>query len=121
MEGQTRAALGKAGEQAAARFLERRGLVMVEADVRLPSGQVDLVMRDADCLVIVEVKSRRTATYGLPQDAVTAAKLRRLRRLAGEYLALRRPAAESVRIDVVAVDLGLDGAPGRCFQVKAVG
>ena len=96
------AALGRLGEEIAARYLRGRG-------IRLQRAEIDLVALDGDTLVIVEVKTRRTLITGVPQAAVTAQKLRRLRKLTGMYLAEHSPPHRDVRIDVVAVLAHADG------------
>jgi putative endonuclease len=104
-------AVGRYGENVAARHLEGRGWQVVDRNWRGQAGEVDVVALDGDELVVVEVKTRRGVGYGHPAEAVTPAKLRRLRRLAGEWLAAH-PSAHfrSVRIDVIAIVLPRAGA-----------
>lgn len=103
-------AVGRYGEDVAARFLADAGLVVLERNWRCELGELDIVAREADVLVVCEVKTRSGAAYGTPLEAVTARKAARLRRLAVRWLSERpvRPAA--VRIDVVAVVRPLKGA-----------
>lgn len=103
------AALGRLGEEIAARYLRSRGIRVIDRNVRLHRGEIDLVALDGDTLVIIEVKTRRTLITGVPQAAVTAQKLRRLRKLTGLYLAEHSPPHRDVRIDVVAVLAHADG------------
>jgi putative endonuclease len=98
-------ALGKTGETAAARFLERRGLVIVARNLRSRLGEIDLLARDGSTLVFVEVKTRRGAPGDPPEAAVDARKRARLSRLALGYLAARRLGERSCRFDVVGVML----------------
>ncbi|MCL2803919.1 MAG: YraN family protein [Micrococcales bacterium] len=114
----SRQALGRFGEARAARYLESIGYQVVERNWRSRAGEVDLVALDADCLVFVEVKTRSSLNFGSPAAAISPAKLARLRRLAGAYLAERRPGVDKVRIDVVAVLTG--GGPNRLQHFKAV-
>lgn len=111
-----RAAVGRHGEDLAAQMLADAGWVVVERNWRGTRGELDIVALDGRELVVVEVKTRTGGGYGHPAEAVTPAKLARLRRLAGEWLAGRvvealseRPL--SVRIDVVGVVLPRDGSP----------
>lgn len=97
--------LGRAGEAAAARFLERRGLVILERNLRSRLGEIDLLARDGPTLVFVEVKARRGSPGDPPEAAVDARKRARLSRLALGYLAARRLGERSCRFDVVAVSL----------------
>jgi putative endonuclease len=109
VDGRGRAARGTAAEQAAEVFLRRRGLRPVARDVRLKHGQIDLVMLDGDCLVIVEVKARRGTAFGLPEEAVDWRKLARLVRLAEAYRQLNPRLGRNLRVDVVAVELDREG------------
>src|SRR5262245_26610863 len=95
--------LGRAGEAAAARFLERRGLVIIARNLRSRLGEVDLLARDGATLVFVEVKTRRGSPGDPPQAAVDARKRARLGRLALSYLAAQRLGDRSCRFDVIAV------------------
>ena len=101
--------LGRAGEDLAAAHLEACGWQIVERNLRLRHGEIDIVALAHTTLVIVEVKTRRTVVTGVPQAAVTPDKLRRLRRLAGAYLMDHSTPHRDVRIDVVAVHAHLDG------------
>lgn len=105
----TTAQLGRAGEGLAASHLSAQGWQIVERNLRLRQGELDIVALDHATLVFVEVKTRRSFVTGVPQAAVTPDKLRRLRRLAGEYLMERSTPHRDVRIDVVAVHAQLDG------------
>lgn len=101
--------LGRAGEDLAAAHLTACGWQIVERNLRLRQGELDIVALAHTTLVFVEVKTRRSFVTGVPQAAVTPDKLRRLRRLAGEYLMERATPHRDVRIDVVAVHAHLDG------------
>lgn len=105
-----RMAVGRHGENVAARFLTESGYEVVDRNWRGLRGELDLVALDGDEVVVVEVKTRRGVGYGHPAEAVTAAKLGRLRRLAGQWLSEHDTRAASVRIDVVAVVLERSGA-----------
>ncbi len=104
-----RRALGAESERHAERYLRERGLQIVGRNVRTRFGELDIVARDGDELVFVEVKSRRAGSPGSPLDSMTHVKFQRLMRLAQEYLADRGGPEPPWRIDVVAVILGADG------------
>jgi putative endonuclease len=95
--------LGDYGEQVAERHLVAAGFTILERNWRCPAGEIDIVARDGDVLVVCEVKTRSSVGYGSPLEAVTPAKARRLRQLAALWLRQSpvRPAA--VRVDVVGV------------------
>jgi len=99
----TRAASGSAAEALAARFLEARGLSIVERNWRRRCGEIDLVARDGDTLVFVEVRLRRRADFGGAAASISAAKRARIVAAAGLYLA-RIPHTPRCRFDAVLLD-----------------
>ena len=96
-------AVGQYGEQVAAQYLRDAGYAILERNWRCELGEIDIVARDGDALVICEVKTRRGTAFGSPLEAVTYHKLRRLRRLAGRWLYEHQLRPAEVRIDVVGV------------------
>lgn len=104
-----RRALGQAAEAEAARALERAGLAIVERNVRLPEGEIDLVCRENGVVVFVEVKCRRAGWDESPAAAVSWHKQRRLTRLAQHYLKWRRLDRVRCRFDVVSVTVDTRG------------
>ena len=103
-------AVGAYGERLAARYLVESGMQILDRNWRCDQGEIDIVAMDDACLVIVEVKTRRSLVFGSPVEAVTAVKAARLRRLAGCWLTDHRALVESVvdsvgeiRIDVIGV------------------
>ena len=107
--GDTRRQTGAAAEAAAAEFLEAAGLRVIDRNVRFAHGEIDLVCRDGEVLVFVEVKSRRARWGDGPASAVSALKQWRLTRLAHHYLKWRRLGEPRCRFDVVAVTVDDDG------------
>jgi putative endonuclease len=107
-----RARLGAAGERLAAQLLERQGYRILERNWRCRYGELDLVAADGPELVFVEVKTRRGARLGSPEEAITGAKRRRLIAAAQTYLAERGDEQHPYRFDVVAVALDPRGAAG---------
>lgn len=94
---------GKLGERAAKRYLRRCGLKCLTTNFRSRRGEIDLVFRDHDCLVFVEVKTRSSEAWTRPAAAVNASKRRKLTLTAFDYLTrLRRPEIK-LRFDVVEV------------------
>jgi putative endonuclease len=104
-----RRTLGQAAEAEAARALERAGFAIVERNVRLPEGEIDLVCRDGGVVVFVEVKCRRAGWDEAPAAAVSWHKQRRLTRLAQHYLNWRRLDHVRCRFDVVSVTVDARG------------
>jgi len=115
-------AVGAYGERLAARFLVESGMQILDRNWRCAQGEIDIVAMDETCLVIVEVKTRRTLAFGSPVEAVTTLKASRLRRLAGCWLTEHRSLVDSVadvRIDVVGV-LRPSSGPAQIEHLVAV-
>jgi putative endonuclease len=94
---------GRSGEDAAARHLEELGYRIQDRNVRTPAGEIDIVARDGDCLVFVEVKARRSARFGPPKAAVDRRKQRKLWQCAQHYLKTAGRTRRRARFDVVSV------------------
>lgn len=105
-------AVGRYGENVAATFLARAGWQILDRNWRGQAGEADIVALDGQVLVVVEVKTRRGDRFGHPAEAVTARKVARLRRLAGQWLAEHELRPAGVRIDVVAVRAARSGPAG---------
>lgn len=103
--------LGKHGEDLAARHLESVGMCVVERNWRHRSGEVDIIAKDGDTVVFVEVKTRSGIGYGTPAEAVTYTKQTRIRGLALHWLAQQQGPWMHIRFDVVAVVVGRDKDP----------
>lgn len=106
-----RQAIGAYGEERAARHLSDLGMVVLERNWRCDEGEIDLVLRDRDVLVVCEVKTRTSLVAGSPHEAITDAKLDRLRRLGERWAAQRGIRPAGVRVDLVAVLRPRRGAP----------
>jgi putative endonuclease len=109
-------ALGRFGEQAAARYLGAAGLVVVERNWRCARGEIDIIAVDGPALVFVEVKTRSSLAFGDPAESVTPVKAARLRLLAAQWLSDRRdrmglPPWRELRFDVVSVLRNDSGSP----------
>lgn len=94
---------GQVGERAAKRHLRRLGLKYLTANFRSTRGEVDLIFRDSDCLVFVEVKTRSSEDWTRPAAAVNAHKRRLLSQTALDYLKLLRNPQIKIRFDIVEV------------------
>ncbi len=97
--------IGRRGEDAAAAFLERSGMTIVERNWRCKTGEIDIVALDADELVLVEVKTRRGVSAGTPEEAVSSTKQKRLVRLGRAYIAYAGLTESLVRFDVIAIQV----------------
>jgi putative endonuclease len=96
-------AVGDYGERLAQRHLAAQGMTVLGRGWRCTEGEIDILALDGDCLVVCEVKTRRSLAAGTPLDAVTPTKMARLRRLAAAWLSENGGGYRDVRIDVVGV------------------
>lgn len=94
---------GALGERAAKRHLQKLGLKYLTANFRSERGEIDLIFRDNDCLVFVEVKSRSSEDWTRPAAAVDARKKRLLSQTALDYLRLLKHPEVKIRFDIVEV------------------
>ena len=99
---------GAWGEDQALAFLESRGMVCVTRNFRVVCGELDLIMDDSGVLVFVEVKTRRSLSFGAPEENVTPAKIKRIYQTSLEYLELNELFDRDWRIDVVAIECTYD-------------
>lgn len=105
-----RRALGAFGEDAVARWYTARGAQVIDRNWRVRTGEIDLVVLEAQALVFCEVKTRRSTRFGTPAEAITPTKARRLRRLAGEWLAAHPDVRHrALRMDLAAVLVDASG------------
>ena len=111
--------LGRLGERLAADYLIDHGHRVVATNVRRREGEIDLITVEGDTLVFVEVKLRRSATFGGAIQALSAAKQRRMAALAEAYAAEHPELPERQRIDLVAIDLGRDGTVARLEHIES--
>lgn len=102
--------LGAYGETLAARHLVGGGMVLLDRNWRCRDGEVDLLLRDGDVLVACEVKTRSSLACGTPHEAVDAAKVARLRRVAEQWVRAQAATPRDIRVDLVAVLRPLQGA-----------
>lgn len=97
--------LGRKGEDAAVRYLERRGYDIVERNWSCIAGEADIIARDDEVVVFIEVKTRTGAANGLPGEAVTKNKRERYEKIACAFLADYDVIDVPVRFDVIAITL----------------
>jgi len=102
---ETRKTLGQWGENTAAEHLKKAGYAIVARNLRSRYGEIDIIAKDGDCFVFVEVRTRRSRAF-TPEESVTPAKQRRLATLGAMYLAERGLAGADWRGDVIAIERG---------------
>ena len=98
--------LGHYGEEKAAEYLSSNGYTVLCRNFRCRSGEIDIIARDKStngATIFVEVKTRSNRSFGLPCEAVTAAKLNRIKKVIKAYAAIKRCRNENFRIDVIEI------------------
>lgn len=95
--------LGRSGEDVAVAYLKKNNFRIISRGFRFHKGEIDIVARDGDTLVFIEVKTRRSRDFGRPEDAVTPLKQNQIRRLAEAYLAVNGLVDIPCRFDVLSL------------------
>jgi len=96
--------LGREGEDAALKYLQQKGYLLLDKNFRCSAGELDLVMLDGRQLVFVEVRTRKSRDFGTPEESITVTKQRQVKKVALAYLAGHKLPPGGFRFDVVAVD-----------------
>jgi putative endonuclease len=109
--------LGQWGENVAALHLESAGYALIERNWRCRGGEIDLVARDGETVVFVEVKTRRGRDFGAPEEALTPRKARKLMTLGEQYVVDHDLVDVDWRIDLVAIELDERGRLLRCDHI----
>ena len=109
---------GNRAEQQAAEYLKQKGFRILEWQYKLKIGEIDLVARDGDEIVFVEVKARRSSDFGYPEESVTASKLEKIARVGEEYLRDHKLLNSAFRIDVIAIEQ--DQQPPKITHIPGV-
>ncbi|MBI4266960.1 MAG: YraN family protein [Chloroflexi bacterium] len=118
----TRRETGILGEKIALDFLKKRGYRILETNYRCREGEIDIVARQKDCLVFIEVRAKRSLAFGTPEESITPAKLAKLRTVAAHYQQTHKDLPAQCRIDVVALELDSKNKPARIELIEnAVG
>ena len=113
--------IGARGEQLAADYLQTLGYRVIARNWRCGrQGALDLIARDGDCIVAVEVKTRSGTGYGHPLEAITAQKAGRLRRLLLSWARQTEPGPARLRVDAVGITLRGDARP-RIDHLRGIG
>jgi putative endonuclease len=113
-----RRAVGALGEKVAAGFLKKRGYRIIETNYRCRDGEIDIIARQGETLVFVEVRTKSSRDFGSPEESITAAKKARLRTLAARYAQEHDGLPLLQRIDVVSVELDRKGKLSRIELIE---
>lgn len=95
--------LGKLGEEIAEELLRSKGYQILKRNFRFGKGEIDIIAKDGDCLVFVEVKSRKNYEFGEPEYSITKSKQRQLKKLAEAYFYVNGIAEQLCRFDVITI------------------
>jgi putative endonuclease len=111
---------GLLGEQLAKSFLQRKGYRIMETNCRCGRDEIDIVARQKDYLVFIEVRTKSNAEYGSPEESLTFNKMRHMERAAIQYLQSHNIVSDLWRVDLVAVELDASSKPLRIELVENV-
>jgi len=103
MERESTRAIGRDGEEIAAEYLRNNGYRIVEKNYKNRFGEIDIIAKDGNTVVFIEVKTRNTPSYGTPSSAVDSKKQQRMGKVAVTYLIKKRLTHHPVRFDVVSI------------------
>ena len=112
--------LGRFGEAWGAGHLQRLGYRVIDRNVRFRSGELDIVAYERGDLVFVEVKCRRSGIYGSPEESISPRRYDRLARAATEYITEKELQASTVRLDLLALEVGPDGRVARHNLIRGI-
>lgn len=112
--------VGERGEEIATGYLISRGFRLITRNWRCQYGELDLLMRDGDSIVAVEVKTRSGTGFGSALEAITARKAARLRRLLLEWASSTGNRGKVLRVDAVGITLRANGAPPHIDHLRAI-
>jgi putative endonuclease len=112
--------IGEWGERLAAEFLERKGYSVIEKNCRASYKEIDLICRQEQILVFVEVKTRTNLCFGSAADMVGNSKINNLKQAAISYLAANRPKYDMIRIDFIAIDVDQEKGRAKIKHYKDI-
>ena len=101
---------GNFGEKLACEYLKNRGYKILDQNYRTRGGEIDIVAKDEETLVFVEVKTRTSRAFGFPEEAIDERKQRKLALTAEHYLAFHRLYNQNYRIDSIGIELDGGGS-----------
>jgi len=111
---------GKSGEALATNFLKKQGYKVLGMNYKCKFGEVDIIAQEGDTLVFVEVKTRSSREFGLPQEAVVKRKIEHITNVANYYRIGKKNLPAGDRIDVVAIEVGLGGIVNNLELIRNV-
>lgn len=100
-----RLSLGEMGERLALKKIKRLGYKFIAKNYRCPLGEIDLIARDGDCLVFIEIKTRRGRSIGYAKEAINKRKMRQISKVALAYMKANNCCDVKARFDVIAINI----------------
>jgi putative endonuclease len=110
--------LGNRGEHLALDFIKKKGFRVLETNYRCSYGEIDIIARQKDCLVFVEVRTKTNLAFGSPEESITNTKKRHLESAVNHYLQNQAKMPLSWRIDLVAIELESDNKLKRIEHIE---
>jgi putative endonuclease len=95
--------IGKIGEEIAAQYLIKNGYNILDKNISAPFGEIDIIAEKNNCICFVEVKSRKTEIYGLPEEAITKMKKNKIIKVAQFYIKKKHIKEKLFRFDVISI------------------
>lgn len=109
---------GILGEKLARDFLKKRGYHILETNYRTPDGEVDIIAKHKDVLVFIEVRTKQSLDFGIPEESITLTKMERLKAVAEHYRQTHENLPSSWWIDVVAIEMDKKGKVRRINLIE---
>jgi putative endonuclease len=96
--------IGEIGEEIAVQYLAKKGYIILEKNLKVNFGEIDIIAEKNNCICFVEVKSRKTMKYGLPEEAITQLKKKRIIKVAQFYIKKKHIRNKLFRFDVISIN-----------------
>ncbi len=100
--------IGQIGEDLASQYLVRKGYNIIEQNFKVPFGEIDIIAEIKNCICFVEVKCRKSKKYGLPEEAITSNKKKKIIRVAQFYIKKKQIKNRILRFDVISIQFDQD-------------
>ncbi len=110
--------IGGLGEEKAVEYLLKNGCEIIDRNFRTRYGEVDIIAREGEEIVFVEVRSRSCASFGIPEESITFRKQLKIKNMARYYLAIKNLNGANCRFDVVAINFDGDGRLRRLNHIR---
>lgn len=110
--------LGRRGEDEAVSYLKKKGYIIIQRNYRCSLGEIDIIAKEGKTLVFIEVRSRSSDRFGMPQESVNRSKMLKIYKVAQYYLKAVQKEEEPVRFDVLALLFDIENQLMRLEHIK---